>query len=477
MGFFSRVWEGIKNLFNKSEIENALKISTVQSAEMDNAIRLWSNMYCNSPPWKNKKTKVLNTPAVISAKVAKLATIEAGLTVNGSARADFIYQQIVPLWDKKRNIVEFAAAKGGIFFKPYINSGRVIIEYVQADRCFPTSIDDDGNVTGCVFIAQQTIGKLTYTRLERHEFVNGTYAISNKIYKSYDDSILGSPARLADVPEWKNIQEITYIKNLERPLFVYFKMPFANNIDPTSPLGVSIYSRATDTIKELDRQYSRLIWEFKGGTLAIHASEELFKPKLNGSSEYWENPKLELPEGEERLYRILDGTVQGDNFFQVFAPAFRDVSLLNGFNAILKQIEAQCGLAFGTLSDPQSIDKTATEVIQSKQESYSTIVDIQKALETAIKQLCYSVDALATAGKLAPVGNFDVSCTWDDSIITDKEAKKTRLYQLVLSDKFPLWRYLAICEGFNEDEAKEIADEMQSNRNDLKNPFNFEGIT
>lgn len=476
MGLFSRVWEGIKRVFRKTEIEAALRVNTVQSDMMDNAIKLWSNMYCNKPPWRNKDTKTLNMPAVIAAKIAKLATIEAGITINGSARADYISRQIAPLWDKRRNIAEFAAAKGGIFFKPYINSGRVIIESIQADRCFPTSTDDDGNITGCVFIAQQTIGKLTYTRLERHEFVNGTYAISNKVYKSDDDSILGSPARLADVPEWKNIQEITYIKNLERPLFVYFKMPFANNIDPTSPLGVSIYSRAADTIKELDRQYSRLIWEFEGGELAVHASEELFRPRLDGSTQYWGRPVLELPNGKERLYRILDGQVQDKNCFEVFAPAFRDASLLNGFDNLLKQIEAQCGLAFGTLSNPQNVDKTATEIIQSKQESYSTIVDIQKALETAINRLCRSIDALATAGNLAPIGNYEVSCTWDDSIITDKEAKKTRLYQLVLSDKFPLWRYLVICEGFGEDEAKAIAEEMKSNP-DLENPFHFEGVS
>ena len=138
----------------------------------------------------------------------------------------------------------------------------------------------------------------------------------------------------------------------------------------------------------------------------------------------------------------------------MFAPAFRDVSLLNGFNNLLRQIEQQCGLAFGTLSDPQSVDKTATEVIQSKQESYSTVADIQKSLEAALRNLIDSVNALADAGNLAPKGNYDVAFSWDDSIIVDKESRRQMFWQYVSSGRFPMWKYLVEFEGYTEDDAK-----------------------
>lgn len=455
MGLLS--WaKGVANrLIHKNEVENALKKETAISNEMAQAMRLWSDMYANNPPWKSKTVKTLNLPAVIATKIAKLTTIEAKLAITGSKRAEYLQEQLSPIWGNIRNITEYAAAKGGILFKPYILNDNVRIDCVQGDRFFPVSYDSAGNLTGVICVAQMTVGKVTYTRLEEHKFSGGSYVITNKAYKSYNQGLLGSPCSLGEVEEWADIRPETTMTGLGNPLFVYFKMPFANNIDDTSPLGVSIYSRAVETIEQLDRQYSRLLWEYEGGELAIHASEDVFRHERRKGG-----PVAVLPEGKERLYRSLDWFEdKGGNFFDVFSPAFRDSSLLSGINALLREIEQQCGLAFGTLSDPQSVDKTATEVIQSKQESYSTIVDIQKSLEHALRRLVDSVDALAIAGGLATSGEYETAFSWDDSIIVDKDSKRQMFWQYVSAGKFPFWRYLMEFEGYTEDVAKEIARE------------------
>ena len=69
----------------------------------------------------------------------------------------------------RRNAVEYAAAMGGVAFKPYVTDGRIDIDIIQADRFFPTQFDGSGNMTGCVFIDQFVEDKRTYTRLEHHE--------------------------------------------------------------------------------------------------------------------------------------------------------------------------------------------------------------------------------------------------------------------------------------------------------------------
>ena len=51
----------------------------------------------------------------------------------------------------------------------------------------------------------------------------------------------------------------------------------------------------------------------------------------------------------------------------------------NGYNRIVQKIEFNCGLAYGTLSDPQVVDKTAEEIISSKQRSYATVKAIQNS--------------------------------------------------------------------------------------------------
>ena len=161
-------------MINKTMVEDALKVYTAVSSEMEQAITLWAAMYRDAPPWKKDTVQTLNTPAVIATKVAKMATIEAECTVTGSARADYIAAQLAPVWLNIRNVAEVAVAKGGLIFKPYIDGGDVVVDRVHADRFFPTAFDSNVEVTGAIFVAQQVVGKVIYTRLERHEYADGT---------------------------------------------------------------------------------------------------------------------------------------------------------------------------------------------------------------------------------------------------------------------------------------------------------------
>ena len=81
-----------------------------------------------------------------------------------------------------------------------------------------------------------------------------------------------SEVALERIKEWEDLEPYIFLKGVNKPLFSYFKIPFANNVSMYSPLGVSVFSRAIDVICEADKQYSRLLWEFEGGELAIDAS-------------------------------------------------------------------------------------------------------------------------------------------------------------------------------------------------------------
>lgn len=461
--------ETIQKLIGKTEIENQTKISPAVSDEMEAAVALWSNMYQNCPPWKSCDTKTLNLPAVIAAKFARLVTLEAEVDFTGGARADWIAAQMAPVLNGLRNSVEFACAKGGLAFKPYPDMDRIQIDVIQADRFFPAAFDSNGDILAGIFVAQQVIGKRQYTRLEYHSFANGAYTITNQAFESSTAGLLGQRVPLSAVPEWTDIQPETTIEGLDHPLFAYFKIPLANNIDDASPLGVSVYARAAETIEQFDRQYSRLLWEFEGGELAVHASAEAFRQKPGGNPD-----EVYLENGPKRLYRLLDTDEAGKNLFEVYSPALRDTSLLNGMNALLRQIETQCGLAFGTLSDPQSVDKTATEVMQSKQESYSTVSDIRSSLEAALRRLAGSVDALGTVTGIAPPGGYEMAFDWGDAIITDNEARKAQFWQYVVAGKFPFWKFLTEFEGYTEEEARAL--QAESSRS-MGAPYADAGIS
>ena len=426
------VWQ---RMITKQDIKQMLGVDITISSSMTEALKLWNDMYCDVPPWASENVIPLSMPAVIASKAAKMVTIEAEFGCEGSERADFISSQLEPVREKLRTLVEYAAAKGGLVFKPYIENGSVTVEYIQGNCFYPTSFDSNGNITGGVFYTRKTVGDMYYTRVEYHQLKGNVYTIKNVAYQSCVKESIGVKCSLRLVPEWAGMDEELSLNNIEKPLFVYFKMPFANNIDPSSPLGVSIYAKAVNTIKDLDEQYAELIWEYRGGELAIHATEDLFRKNKD---------VYKLPKHGKRLYRLLESGANNENIMQVFAPAFRDQSLQSGFNEILKQIEQQCGFARGTLSDISQVEKTATEIIHAKQDTYTTVSDIQKSLQNTLEHLMYIIDVWADLGGLAPEGEYNPTFSWDDSIISDRKsefAEKAQLFQLGIfgADEFRAW--------------------------------------
>lgn len=400
-------------MIGQSTVKQALKVDIAVSSEMANALQLWSLMYANQAPWLNKDIHSLNLPAAIAGEIARAATIEMQVAVTGSPRADYLAEQLVLVVNRLREQVEKGAAKGGLMIKPYISGRDILVDFVQADMFYPVAFDATGNIVACIFTDQRTVGDKYYTRLELHQVTEAGCLIRNLAFRSTTRDTLGQPVELGAVDAWADLLPEATITGVDRPLYAYFKYPLANNVDPSSPLGVSCYSRAVDLIKDADVQWSNLLWEFESGQRAIFVDVLAFGKDKDG--------KPRLP--NRRLYRTLEtGSADGEMYHE-WTPEFREASILSGLDAMLKKIEFNCGLAYGTLSDPAAVEKTATEIAVSKQRTYATIVDTQKALQRALEDLLYAMDTWATLGNLAPRGTYSVAFQFDDSVIVDKDAQ------------------------------------------------------
>ena len=166
---------------------------------------------------------------------------------------------------------------------------------------------------------------------------------------------------------------------------------------------------------------------------------------------------------DKRLFEIAPFSKDG-KFFEQFEPSFRDEPLYRGLQNILKQIEFQVGLSYGTLSDPQSVEKTATEVRNSKQRMFITIDSIQKALQHTFDSLIYAMDVYATLYNLAPAGGYEVTYSWGDSVLDDADAKEKErandrqdVSMGVMND----WEYRAKWYGEDETTAKMMLPKME----------------
>ena len=424
-------------------------------------------------------------------------TITEERVVGDASRAEYLESQYKKLKKQLRKQIEYGIAKGGLVIKPYIvmnketNSDGVESEltptveiefdFIQADAFYPLAFDASGRITEAAFVQSKVERNQIYRRLEYHKWENNVVTVVNKAYRSnnlrtsgeVDNVDLGEEISLSEVPEWKELKERTVVKNVTKPLFAYFKMPEANTIDTSSPLGVSGFSRAVSLIHDADLQYSRLLWEYEGGELAIDIDRDALRTDIDASgNEHTKQNKL-----QQRLFRKVDLGSSSDTY-QPFAPSLRDTNYIQGLNTILMRIEDVCGISRGTLSDSADVARTATELKILKQRSYQTNADIQQAIEEAVRDVIYIMNVYATLYEITPEGEYEVNFEWDDSIIVDIDEeinKRLTLMQNGLTSKLEnrMWYFGETEQQAREALARVDEENQQAQESDMMMQYEF----
>lgn len=424
-----------------------------------------------------KETKEVENPEYVKPSIDQNGNIQGSIqeptkieeiTIGDDKRAKYLNTQYQEkLLSKIRTQLEYGIAKGSLIIKPYVIKKKksdvpgvedatgedvydIDFDFIQADCFYPFAFDSSGHLSEVAFIQTKTDKDLLYTRLEYHKLEGNKVVILNKAYKKMNTdkqqrntrlTTLGEEVPLNSVYEWKDMSPQVEIKNVDKLLFGYFKMPEANTIDPHSPLGISGFARAKNLIREADKQYSRLLWEYEGGELAIDVDQDALRLRKDSEgNEHYVNNIL-----QQRLFRKVDVRLDGETY-NPYAPQLRDNSYMSGLNNILMRIEDVCAMSRGTIAEVAAEARTATELRILRQRSYSSNLDIQRALEKALKDVIYTMDIYCTLYNIvgdtpnngisidvSNKGNYEVSFTWDDSILVDEDTELNR--RLLLMEK------------------------------------------
>lgn len=510
-----KVKEIISKMIGARTIEQALHVAPAISSQMEEAIRIWADMYENKAPWLKEpsasdpeRVVSLGIPAMIASEKARTALLEFSSDVTApmkdvevpnpefkepepdvlgniipsaqpptivekqpigsTERADYLNEQYKKLKKKLRKQFEYAIAKGGMVFKPYPVQGidgtwNFNFDFIQADNFYPLAFDSNDNITQAAFIQTVIEGQFVYRRLEYHKWENKQVQIVNKCFKSTNNQTqgdingmdLGQEVALTEVSQWKDMQPTVTVGPVDQPLFAYFRMPQANNIDTSSPLGVSGFSRAKSLIKDADEQYSRLLWEYEAGEMAIDVDRDALNFIEGGTDRYGHRVQGHSVVGrkQQRLYRKVD--LGESNTFEPHNPTLRDMSYNTGLNTILMRIEDACEISRGSLSDAAVEAKTATELKILKQRTYSANKDNQEALQDTLDEIIYIMNVYCDLYGITPAGEYEVSYEWDDSLLVDVDTelgKRITLQQNGLASKVEnrMWYF-----GETEEQAKQ----------------------
>lgn len=443
------MFDGIKKWIDKvvrkmipvKDIGAAIGQEPAISSQMIKCISEWDKMLKGEADWiDHDAIHSLRLESGIVSEFVNIALNEMDTKVSND-KLNELYQAVLETLNEN---LQSGLALGSMIIKPL---GGNAFQYVTADSFVPVEFDSKGRLIKVVFLDTKPINDTKcYRRLEYHSLDKDGLTITNTAYECNDRNSLGTEVSLKVVEEWKGLPPYINYPLMNRPDFGYYRNPIKNDIDG-SFCGVSIFDSAKQLIKQADIQYGRLLWEFESGERAIHTSIEAIKKNLADDGQIVEG----VAKLNKRLYRGLNIESKDKQFFDDFTPEFRDENIINGLCYHERKIEFNVGLAYGDISDPSVIEKTATEVIVAKKRKYNMVTAIQKNLKDCLEDMVY---ALAFYNGLTQTG-YEFICNFKDSILVDEETERKEDRQDLAAGIMRPEEYRAKWYGETEEQAAE----------------------
>lgn len=399
INFLKGVWQ---RMFSLKDIKQALGVKLAITDDMMQSIEMWQKCFAGQAFWLSDSVISLRLEQAITREFANITLNEMTASVSN----DKLQKIFETATEDLNSELQSGLATGAMVIKPL---GGDKVQYISANAFVPIEFDARHRLVKVIFPEFKKIGDNYYTRLEYHSLdTEKGLTITNTAYVSASEGQLGREIPLAAVDEWASLPNAVTYPAMLRPAFGYFRTPIKNTIDGSS-CGVSVYANDINLIRKIDTQFGRLDWEFESGERAIHVDAAAFKKegteKLN-----------------KRLYKAVDVDLGDNELFKDFSPAIRQSDITDGLNTYLRRLEFSVGLAYGDLSDPDTVAKTATEILSAKNRKYNTVSAIQKQLKYCLDDLVY---ALAFYNSLTTSG-YTFVCDFKDSILTDEQTERTQ---------------------------------------------------
>lgn len=344
---------------------------------------------------------------------------------------------------KMGEAIEQAAALGGEALKTWYEvkrdregneipeTGEVKIGYAMADQFVPTAWNNAG-VSDGIFVSRQARGGYYYTLLEWHIWDGTTYIIRNELYRAEqkkegvggDQDILGFRYPLAELYPYLD-DEVAI--DTEKSLFTYFRTPRANNIDDNSPLGVSMYANAMDTLHAIDICFDSFVREFRLGKKRIIVPARMIRNVVDPVT----GKNVRYFDATDETYEALSTDDPDTLKIQDNSVVLRVTEHVDAMNALLNILCLQVGLSFGTFSfDMHGGIKTATEVVSENSKTYKTVKNFQNQITPAIEELIDAIIQVASLYEVVWDGysirelaarGYSTTVTLDDGIVQDRQ--------------------------------------------------------
>lgn len=366
------------------------------------------------------------------------------------------------LWevlDSKKNnfsvnlpeFIERTMALGTGMLVEYTSNDETLIDYIDADLVIPFEYNNS-YVSGAVTVSRSTEyngkTKEIWSLLTLHRFDGKKYTKEHQLYKSDTVNDLGE--RVSLETKYPNLEE-TVEYETETPHFQIFRPNIANNLDKTSPMGISLFANHIDKLKALDIKYDGFMNEFIMGKKRILVDRTAVKgavdPQTGQIAQYFD--------ADDPTYMAVSG--MDNQPVKEIDFNLRTEAHVKAINADLNYLSAGVGLGQNYYNfENGSLGKTATEVISENSDTFRSKV----SHEIILKDVLY--DLVKVICELEGIAYTNITVVFDDSVVEDKNAEARQAlieYNAGLIDKV---EYFVKAHGMEKQQAIDYIADIKS---------------
>lgn len=367
--------------------------------------------------------------------------------------------------------LEEAIALGGGAIRPYVDNGEIKLAWINASQFYP--LHSNKNEIDEAAIASQTTvtengSSAYYTLLEFHQWNNdGSYHITNELYRSDSASSVGVQVPLGSLDEYKGLQPEVILTGLKSPLFAYFRTPGANNKRLDSPLGIGLVDNSKKIIDAINQTHDSFFWEVKMGQRRVVVPAEMLRPGASYGNDEVDQLRPPVFDDDENVFVQM----YGDDEMKItdLTTPIRNDQYQQAMDFFLSEFENSIGLSQGTFTSTPSGIQTATEVVSNNSMTYQTRSSYLTQVDKQIKLLVVAILELMECGGLFDDGKakwsgdpegVDINIDFADGVFTDKTTQFTQDSQAVSIGVLSKKRFLMRNYDLDEEQADQWLAEL-----------------
>lgn len=464
-------------------------------------VDMWKAIYSgNYKPWITEKVSTINNASktrkrhvlnMANVSVEELSKLIFNEKVEINIDNEEYNENIVNVLSNNRfykiftEKIEQALALGGLMLKAHPKeqddgSYKLSISYVTPDSFIPLSWEN-GVINEAAFLTTTRKKDKLYCLFEFHEWelkanddneLVKVLKIRNELYEgdaNATDNIKEVPLETL----YPDLKPVVFVENLTQPLFQYIRPAKANNFNLQSPLGISVFANAIDTLYAIDTAFDSFVREFRLGKRRIlvpsSAVRTAVDPQTGEMHRYFD--------ADDEVYEAFNFSNPDDQKIQDNTVSLRVEEHIAAINALLDIYAMQIGFSGGTFNFDGKSVKTATEIVSENSKTYHTIKANQDIIEEALKKFIKTLGEVAELYDIFNVPEteegkeININMYWDDSVVkdkyTDSEFYTKLLNAKVISKRFLLKQVLEMTDEQIDEIFKEIGEENESRTPDL----------